>query len=135
MTLDTSHIQYQGRMHQFHNFTNLRFGKLRPIDIDGFLEIRNRLFIFIESKSSGAPFGGAQRMALERLTDAIGDGVNKFAYCIISRHDTPIGCDVDAGNSIVEIYRHDNRWIDISVLEYTVHDFIQSLIKLHTPDL
>ena len=134
MTLDQSHIQYQGRMHQFHNFTNLQFGRMRPIDIDGFLEIRNKLFIFVENKSIGAPFGGAQRVALERLVDAI-DSEDKFAYCIIARHDTPVGQDVDAGNSMVDIYRHNKNWIDISTLEYTVHDFIQSLIKLHTPNL
>ena len=109
MTLDQSHIQYQGRMHQFHNFTNLQFGRMRPIDIDGFLEIRNKLFIFVENKSIGAPFGGAQRVALERLVDAI-DSEDKFAYCIIARHDTPVGQDVDAGNSMVDIYRHNKNW-------------------------
>lgn len=131
MTLDNSHIRYKARFDQFQSFANLKFGNLRPIDIDGFMEIHNKLFIFIESKTFDAPFSTGQRIALERLTDAIAADPNKHAFTIIARHDTPVDETVDTGNSLVHTYRYDRMWIDISMLEYTVHDFIESLINTY----
>lgn len=130
-TLDNSHILYKERFNQFQSFANLKFGKMRPIDIDGYMEVHNKLFIFIESKTSTAPFSTAQRIALERLTDAIGADPNKHCYTIIARHDTPVDEPVDTGNSLVDTYRYNNEWVEISMLEYTVHDFIQHLLNTY----
>lgn len=129
--LDNSHIKHKERFDQFQSFANLKFGNLRPIDIDGFMEIHNKLFIFIESKTSDAPFSTGQRIALERLTDAIAVDPNKQAFCVVARHDTPAHEDVDTGNSIVHTYRHNGNWVDITALGYTVKDFIQSLLDTY----
>lgn len=129
--LDNSHIRHKERFDQFQSFANLKFGKLRPIDIDGFMEFRNKLFIFIESKTIAAPFSTGQRIALERLVDAIAVDPNKQAFCVVARHDTPSNEDVDTGNSLVYCYRHGGQWHDISTLEYTVHDFVESLITTY----
>ena len=129
--MEATHIKHKERFNQFQNFSNIQFGKLRPIDIDGFLEIDNRLFIFLECKSGTTPLSKGQRIALERLTTAIEADPEKLAFCIIARHNTPAYLDVDTGNSLVHTYRHKGKWHDVSELEYTVHDFIQSLIHAY----
>ena len=129
--MEAQHIKYKERFNQFQNFSNIQFGKLRPIDIDGFLEIQNRLFIFLECKAGDSPLSTGQRIALERLSDAIEHDEEKLAFCIIARHNTPANMDVDAGNSLVDTYRHKGKWHFIADLEYTVHDFIQSLIHTY----
>jgi hypothetical protein len=130
MTLD-KHIQYKERFNQFQSFANLRFGAFRPIDIDGFMEIQNKLFIFIESKSSDAPISRGQELALERLTDAIAHDPKKQVFTLIARHFTPADEAVDTGNSLVHSYRHNGQWVEVSELNYTVRDFIEQLINTY----
>jgi len=133
--LDNSHIRHKERFDQFQSFANLKFGKLRPIDIDGFMEFRNKLFIFIESKTVNAPFSTGQRIALERLTDAIAVDPEKQSFCIVARHDTPAHEEVDTGNSLVYSYRHGGKWHEVEMLGYTVRDFVESLIAAYIGDV
>ena len=52
---------------QLKSFSGLRFGKITPTDIDGFLDFGNNVYVFIETKHGDAPLPYGQKLALERL--------------------------------------------------------------------
>lgn len=114
----------------FNDLTGLRFGNIYPTDIDGFLEIRNKLFIFIETKFGDAPIPAGQETALVNLADAIHNpDKNKFAYVLLVSHD----CldTIDVANGWVTKYRANGKWIDVADLGYSAYDFVYNLIDLH----
>ena len=53
------------------DFAGIRIGACTMTDIDGFMELGGRMFIFVESKFGGAPLPFGQKLALERLVDSI----------------------------------------------------------------
>lgn len=54
---------------QLADYRGLRWGKITPTDLDGFIDFQDGLFVFFEAKAGDAPFEGGQRRALERLCD------------------------------------------------------------------
>jgi hypothetical protein len=90
------------------DYTGLRFGKITPTDIDGFMEFGGRLFVFIEGKSGSANMPYGQQLALERLTDAVHKPPERYAICLISKHNDE--GDIDAANSRLTRYRWNGRW-------------------------
>jgi len=92
---------------QIKIFSGLRFGKITPTDIDGFLDFDNRIFIFIEIKKGAAmpPYG--QRLALERLCDAC-EKSGKSSLVLIASHEAD--GDIDAANLPVIQVRHHGEW-------------------------
>lgn len=55
---------------QLKDFSGLRYGKITPTDIDGFLDFGDQLFVVVEGKHAGSAIQTGQRLALERLVDA-----------------------------------------------------------------
>lgn len=94
---------------QIRDFTGLRFGKITPTDIDGFLEFGDRLFVFIEGKRTGAPLSFGQALALARLTDACHCPPRRFAVAIIVDHP-PSEEDIDYATATVRSYRWGGEW-------------------------
>ena len=82
-------------------------GVITPTDIDGFIDFDNRLFIVFELKTAGEKIAGGQKMALERMVDALGQFVP--TYLIIATHSTPTSQDIDAASCRVEATRY--KWI------------------------
>ena len=108
-------IRYREKAKQLRDFTGLCFGSITPTDIDAFLEFGNVLFIIIEAKSSGAELPYGQKLALERLCDAIQDTENpnkarRQAYILIVQHSTETDQDVDYGAAIVTSVRYKYKW-------------------------
>lgn len=68
------------------DFTKLRWGKITPTDIDGFLEFGDRLFVFIEHKFGGAAVVGGQRLAIQRLVDACHMPPRRMAAAVVIDH-------------------------------------------------
>jgi len=56
------------------DFSGLRFGTIRPTDIDGSIEFEGRCCIFMETKHGGKDLPTGQRLWLERNCDRWGDG-------------------------------------------------------------
>ena len=48
------------RKRQLVDYSGLRYCKITPTDLDGFLEISSRLYIFYELKYHNAEFAGGQ---------------------------------------------------------------------------
>ncbi|MDO9541478.1 MAG: hypothetical protein Q7J98_04040 [Kiritimatiellia bacterium] len=67
------------------DFSGLRFGKITPTDIDGFLDFNDQVFIFVEVKHGASMPQTGQRLALERLCDACERG-GILSLVIIASH-------------------------------------------------
>lgn len=113
----------------FNILTGIKFGNIRPMDVDGFIEIHNKLFIFIETKHGISPLHGAQKMALERLSDAVHNPPDKHSYLLVASHEAQ--GDIDVATSLITEYRHNGKWHWVADLQYTAYDFVYNLIEIH----
>jgi hypothetical protein len=111
----------KSRARQLIEFDNLRYGTKIPTDIDCFMDFGGRAFVFIEAKYGDAPLPLGQRLALERLCDAIDSRID--SYVLVARHTTPSGADIDLATAMVTEYRYDREWHHIEV-RYTVRQFL-----------
>jgi hypothetical protein len=130
MQTHNPHYRNESLVRNFNILTGIKFGNIRPMDVDGFIEIHNKLFIFIETKHGESPLHGAQKAALQRLTDAVHDPKSeKYSYLLVVSHNA-VG-DIDVASSIVTEYRHNGKWHTIANLGYTAYDFVYNLIEIH----
>ena len=102
-------IKYKDRARQLRDFTGLRFGSITPTDIDGFVEFRDKLFVWIEAKLTGAELLQGQRMALERQCDAVRE-TGRMAVVLVIEHDTEPEEDIDFASCPVRELRHHRKW-------------------------
>ncbi len=98
------------RANQHNDYSNLKFGKCTPTDIDGLLELGDELYIFIEAKMEGMKMGRGQQMAFERVTQRIQAG-GADCYLFVAHHNVgdPEN-DVDVGNLPLTLYYHKGAW-------------------------
>lgn len=92
---------------QLRNFSGLVYDSISPTDIDGCIEYKNKLFVFVESKFNGAKMPFGQRLAFERLNDAI-ERSGKPSLFLVAKHESDD--DIDVANSIVTEYRQNYHW-------------------------
>jgi len=83
-------------------------GRKSPTDIDAMIDYNGRAFILVEYKSGNATIEYGQRVALERLCDAVNATVP--AVLVIADHETPIGDDIDGANALVRMYYRGGLW-------------------------
>jgi hypothetical protein len=102
-------IYNRDRARQLRDFTGLQFGKITPTDIDGFVEFRGKLFIFIEIKLEGHELPHGQRKALERACDAIASA-GMSAWVLVVEHNTDPQEDIDVASCPVREFRYDAQW-------------------------
>jgi len=120
-------IQNRLRARQLRDFTGLRFGNITPTDIDGFVEFRDKLFVWIEAKLNGVPMDLGQRMALERQCDAVGETGRKAAVLVIE-HDTSPSDDIDFASCPVREWRYEGEWRE-PIRPVTCRDAIDILLE------
>lgn len=68
------------------DFSGLRFGNITPTDIDGYIEYKDKAFIFIESKYNESKLPYGQELALVRLVDVC--GLNRPTVLFICSYET-----------------------------------------------
>jgi len=102
-------IRNRQRAKQLRDFTGLRWGKITPTDVDAFVEFHDRLFVWIEAKLRGASMSIGQRLALERLCDAMAE-TGRTAAVLIVEHDTEPTNDVDYAACLVKECRYNQKW-------------------------
>lgn len=113
-------IEHPLKASQQIDYSNVRYGNATPSDIDGVLELRNKLFVFFEFKDANAqPLMGGQRVALQRIADAISKG-GKTSIVIVGEHSTPVGRDIMADDSLALEVRWEGRWHDVRTKKMTV---------------
>lgn len=92
---------------QLKIFKGLRFGRITPTDIDGFMDFGNNVYVFIEAKHGTAPLPYGQKLALERLCDTCTDA-GKAAVVLIAHHQTD--GDIDVAALPVSLLRMKGKW-------------------------
>jgi len=102
-------VYNEDRARQLRDFSGLRFGAITPTDVDGLLDFNNKLFVLIEAKVTGASLPKGQRLALERVCDAIQDE-DKTAAILVITHNTQVDQKIDFANCQVIEYRYKKTW-------------------------
>ena len=109
--------QIRERMKQIINFDGMKYGEnktITPMDIDLFFEERGNTFVFAELKYGSAiqKFGGGQKLALERLADALFDA-GRQSVVFLCRHNVKNRhADVMARTAHVEKVYYNHKWHD-----------------------
>lgn len=117
-------LEYPDRASQLVDLTGISYGNASPTDIDGFIELSNKVFVFLEYKNENAPpIGYGQKTALERVVDAL-HGNGKVAIAVIGQHNTTHHEIVDGANSKAMEIRWQGEWISLEDKQYTVRDCV-----------
>jgi hypothetical protein len=118
-------------MRQLVDFKGMDYGTGYPTDIDGFLEIKGRVFIFVEMKFHGTDLSIGQRLAYEHLVD----NINKPSIAIIAEHYiADPEEDIIMAKGIVTEYRYEKTWYKFSDKVLTVEKVIAGFLKRHKLD-
>lgn len=122
---DVGKIHYPGRANQVIDYTGLKYMKTAtPSNLDGFMELRGRLFVLLEYKHSTAQaisFG--QQMLIERTTDAL-HGNGRFSLGVIAQHDAPCSEEINGAESKALTVRWNGEWKDLRESDFTVKQCI-----------
>ncbi len=119
-------IRNREQAKQLRDFSGLKWGTITPTDIDGFFEINNEVFIFIEIKFKGISMPYGQRLALERLIDILQK--DKNAVLIMAKHNDKPNVDLDAAKCKVIKYRFRKNWMEVNK-EWELKDFCDWFIE------
>lgn len=105
-------IQKRERAKQLINFSGMKFGKITPTDIDGFIDFHNLGFVFLEYKLTDAEMPTGQRLSYERLADVIEKGGgDPVVFQCSHEHFNPEE-DIDGANAKVVRMYYKGKWID-----------------------
>jgi len=117
-------LEHPKRASQLVDLTGISYGNASPTDIDGFIELNNKVFVFLEYKNENAPpIGYGQKTALKRVVDALHDS-GKVAIAVIGQHNTKDCEVVDGANSKAIEIRWQGEWISLEDKQYTVRDCV-----------
>lgn len=113
-------------------FVGLKYGKITPTDIDGFLDFKNKLFVVIEIKHGTGPVPFGQKLAIERIVDNLSNIAGKKAIGIIGRHNSPE--DIIVGDCWVSAIRWNKQWTPLHDGE-TVKSIIDKMVIKYIPQV
>lgn len=123
-------IENRARATQVRDFTGLRWGKITPTDVDGFIEFRDKLFVFIEIKLVDWSLPDGQKRALGNACDAIANKTaGRTAVVLVVEHDTPIGTDIDVASCVVREFRMQEKWREPLHSPLTCREAVDILLK------
>lgn len=122
-------IHNESNLRQIVDFNGLRYGPISPTDIDAQLEFDNRLFIFIEAKFGDAKVPIGQRLALERMCDAIHAPPHRYAVVLVASHQTEKGKNIDLGAAKLTAYRYGGKWKNATDDTATVRSSVDFFIN------
>jgi len=111
---------------QVRDFSGLRFGNITPTDIDGIIEYKDKLYIFIETKYENAELPFGQKLCFERLCDDLQKV--KPTLLIVASHNSK--GDIDVANTVVTSYRYEGKWFTLKSKKTTkslIMEFINSI--------
>ena len=104
-------IQNRERKRQIIDYSGLRYGKITPTDLDGFIEYHNELFALYEYKyKKERGMSAGQYKALVRVIDAVQRGGLEAALFLVKHDQEDPEKDIDGANSIVDRYYYKGKW-------------------------
>ena len=95
---------------RLNDFSGLRWGNITPTDIDGFVEFSDKAYVFFETKKNGAEIKYGQKLALQRVCDAIEDSGRYSLALILDYEKYNSDGEIDVANSIVREGRYKKKW-------------------------
>lgn len=107
MLAERGAIYNRDRAAQLRDFTSLRWRNITPTDIDAFVDFGGKAFVVIETKRKGNALPNGQRLAIERLIDALSVS-GAAAIALIAEHEAEE--DIDVSKCTVVEYRFKGRW-------------------------
>lgn len=107
---ERGHFRNKEAARTLRNFSGMRWGKVTPTDIDGFVEFGDKAFVVVEAKYKDSPIPYGQGLALERLCDAISEP--RKTLLVICSHDAAVGQEIDLATCQVTRYKSQGRWRD-----------------------
>lgn len=107
MPEDKCLIRNRSFISQIKDFSGLKIGSIYPTDIDGFIDFKNKLFIFIEIKHGNSELKGGQKLAIERLCDSC-QSDKRDSFALVAFHES--NNDIDVSRAIVKTIRHRYQW-------------------------
>lgn len=110
---------------QIRDFRGLRFGNITPTDVDGMIEYQNKAFVFIETKFQDAELPTGQKLALERVCDAL-ERSGRPTLVIVASHNSSE--DIDMANTKVREFRWRYKW-NIQHDPRTTRSLIEGFIR------
>lgn len=111
------------------DFSGLRYGKITPTDIDGFVEFGGKTFVFIELKYGDAVLKYGQKLAMERLCDAC-ENDQRISIALVAHYNTQGEDAVDVAPLPVSEYRIKGKWHKPKN-EITVRQAIDQILTWH----
>ena len=129
---DRGVIRNREAAQRLYDLSGMRWGNATPSNLDLFVELHNRVFVFIEIKHGGAPMSPGQRLAFERLVDSVGADKTKRAIFIVASDDSDIHVDIPVRLSVVREYRLDGKWHELS-RKIVLKEFVDRFVKHELP--
>ncbi len=103
-------IRNRERARQLVDFHELRWGKITPTDLDGFIDFGNNAFVCIEYKHGNTEIGYGQGLAFERMVNLI-DATGKPCILIHATHNQhDPDKDIDGASAIVVRTYYKGKW-------------------------
>lgn len=103
-------IQHDSRARQLVRFDNLRNGNMTPTDIDGFQEVHDKAFVFVEVKHRDAEMPKGQELAYRRLVDRIQKSGAEAALFLCEHYVDDTRQDVFLEKAIVRKVYYCGHW-------------------------
>lgn len=128
-------IRNKGHSDIIVDYSGVRYDKVTPMDIDGFMEFADKQFVFLELKYKDDTMKRGQELALTRLVDAIAES-GREAMLIIAVHDVCAADnkEIDAANCKVTRVRVGGKgWRTLSST-YTVKQAIDKFLGIIPED-
>jgi len=124
---DRGKIRNREAAKQLKDFSGLRFGKITPTDIDGFVDFQNKAFVIFEIKHGTATMPYGQRLGYERLADACEkSGIRTLV--IVANHNIDAPNDIDVSVLPVTQIRFKQKWKTPNV-PHTVRSAFEAFLK------
>ena len=98
------------RAMQLADFSALSIGNMTPTDIDGLTDLHGKGFIFIEFKYLNAGLSVGQRIAFERMVDAIQKGGKECILFLCEHYFHNTKKDIDSSAVVVRSYFYEGKW-------------------------
>ena len=105
-------FQNDNRARQLIRFDGLQRGNITPTDIDGFTEVHDEAFVFVEIKYRDAQMPRGQELAYIRLVDRVQKSGAEAALFLCEQYVDDARQDVFLKEAVVRKIYHRGQWHD-----------------------
>lgn len=121
-------VKYPDRKNQIVDYSGLKWGKIRPSDIDGIIEFGGKKLILLEFKTALKPMDLGQKILLEHLIQNWDAKSGNESIAIIADHYTESSEVIDGGSCIVREAYYKGKWYSYQGLNRTVKSVVERFI-------